>query len=240
MDEHKHHTTEHLSTSTHHKITEDGKERKPVDSKKSLITVFIILGIIVVVIAALIFLSKYLSNNKSAGAIEYNHYAFQKYEGNKWMTQQMIRGKLYDIPFYYNPTQVLDIPIDPYSISRIRNFSYNPNGTVYVSVDPNESSKVVLAAVEYVRILGKQYDIYNMDVKSAINKPVVNQTTDYSIVTCKNQSINTLVIYQTISDKNLVSVKGNCIIIEAINATETVRVADAFSFKLLDIIPLNT
>jgi hypothetical protein len=213
-------------------------ERPPVNSKKSLITVLVIVGIVIIVLATVVLLSKYVFTNKNSDTVAYNNYVFQKFEGNKWMTQQMIKGQLYNIPFYYNPTEVLDIPIDPASINKIRNLSYYSNVMVYVSVDPNESSKVVLAGVEYVRILGKAYDIYNMNVTSAINKPA-NQTTEYPVITCKNQSINRLVIYQTISTKNLVSIKGNCITIEASSVNETVRVADAFAFKLLNIIPLN-
>jgi flagellar basal body-associated protein FliL len=227
--------TLHTSTPTH-AVKSEAEERKPVDSKKSLIIILIIIGIIILVIGA-IFLSKYILKNKNT--VTYNQYVFQKSEGNTWMTQQMIKGKLYDIPFYNNPTQVLDIPVDPYSIDKIRNFTLNKNGTVYVSIDPNESSKVVIAAVEYVRILGNVYNIYNLNVKSAFNSQP-NETTDYPIVTCSGQSKNTLVIVQKVSNKNLISSNGNCITIESINASESIRVADAFAFKLLSIIPVNT
>jgi hypothetical protein len=223
----------------HNRTPEKVEERKPVDSKKSLRAILIIAGIIIIVIATIIILSKYVFTDKNPGTITYNKYVFEKYEGNKWLTQQKIRNQTYNIPFYYNPTQVLDIPIDPVTITRLRNLSFDPNNTVYISIDPNESSKVVVAGVEYARILGKAYDIYNMNVKSAFNTPV-NQTTEYPIITCKNQSRDTIVIIQTVSNKNLISIKGNCIAIEATDANESIRVADAFAFKLLNIIPLST
>jgi len=235
MEHHEHHKPEtHVS---HAKTTEQNAvERKPVDGKKSLMTVLVIVGIIVVIMGAIFIISKYVSKDNTS--VTYNKYVFQKFEGNKWMTQQMIKGKLYEIPFYNNPTQVLDIPIDPASVDTIRGFMLNRNGTVYVSIDPNESSKVVLAAVEYIRILGNVYNIYNLNVKSAFNVQP-NQTTDYPIMTCADQSTNIIVIDQKVTGKNLISVKGNCIIIEAINANESIRVADAYAFKLLSIIPLN-
>ena len=239
MTEHEHHKNDEHKVHAVHTTESKDAERKPVNSKKSLITVFVIIGIIVVIIVAIVLLSKYVFISKNDNSVTYNNYVFEKFEGNKWMTQQMIKGQLYDIPFYYNPTQVLDIPIDPYSISKLRNFSYYSDAKVYISVDPNESSKVVLAGVEYARILGKAYDIYNLNVSSAINKPA-SQETDIPIITCKNQTINTIVIYQTMSNKNLVSIKGNCITIEATSANESIRVADAFSFRLLNIISLNT
>jgi hypothetical protein len=230
--EHKTHTAQHSDYAKKEENHIEQSERKPVDSKKSMTFIITILGMIILIIGATILLSKYVFVNKNE--IEYNHYSFEKFEGNKWMTQQLIRNQLYDIPFYNNPMQVLDIPVDPKSISIIREFS-TINGTVYIAVDPNESSRVVLAGVEYARILGKGYDIYNMNVKSALSREG-DYITESPIITCKNQSQNTLVLYQVITDKNLVSVHGNCIILESKNATESIRVADAFSFRLLNII----
>jgi hypothetical protein len=242
MEENKHHKTEHIkhnvdskSAHNHAHIKNENKttERKPVDSKKSLLIIAgIIIGIIIIIVASVV-LVKYIFKNDSI--VEYNHYTFTKFEGNKWMTQQLIGGQLYNIPFYYNPNEVLDIPVDPNSVNSIRYFKDHTNGTIYVSFDPNESSKVILAGVEYARILGNVYNIYNMKVKSSITKPTDN-TTDYPIITCKNQSKNTFVIVQTLSDKNLVSIRDNCVTIEYLNATESIRVADAFAFRLLNMI----
>jgi len=235
MDNEHHKKPEHIPHTS--SVIINKNEKKPVDSKKSLIVILIIVGIIILLLGS-IFLLKYVVKNKDT--VTYNQYVFQKFEGNKWMTEQMIKGQLYNILFYNNPTQVSNIAIDPISINRIREFTLNTNGTVYVSIDPNESSKVVLAAVEYVRILGTVYNMYNLNVKSAFNHYPINQTTDYPIITCSNQSKDTLVIYQTVTDKNLVSIAGNCVIIESKNASESIRVADAFAFKLLNIIPLSS
>jgi len=235
-NEHHEHEENNIHTISHTHIHPSGEqtaEVKPVDSKKSLMFVLMIIGIIILIIGTVILLSKYVFVNKNT--VEYNHYTFEKFEGNKWMTQQLIKNQLYDIPFYNNPTQVLDIPVDPKSIDQIRGFSTNLNGTVYISVDPNESSRIVLAGVEYARILGDAYNIYNMKVKSAISG-YVNDSIETPVMTCDNQSINTFVIRQTVTDKNLISVNGNCIVLESKNATESIRVADAFAFRLLNII----
>lgn len=230
MDKDAHHKHE-----THHAIDEE-VERKPVDSKKSLLFILIVIGVIILIVGATIILSKYVFVNPNT--VTYNHYEFDKFEGNLWMTQQLIKDQLYNIPFYNNPTQVLDIAVDPQSIDAIRQFSTNPNGTVYISVDPYANSRIVLAGIEFARILGKGYNIYNMDVKSAISTPV-NYTANVQVITCQNQSSDVFVIYPTITDKNLISLNGNCIIMESKNATESIRVADAFAFRLLNIIPNN-
>jgi hypothetical protein len=230
----------HYTNKSHHHITNPEKvkteDEKSGDSdkknKKSLIYTFIIVGIIMLIFASAILLSKYMFKDKNT--VEYNHYVFEKFEGNKWMTQQMIGGQLYNIPFYNNPEQVLDIPVDPNAVRNLRIFKTYSNGTVYITVDPNESSKVVLAGVEYARLLGTAYNIYNMNVKSAISRSV--DGFEYEVITCKNQSKNTFVIYQTVTGKNLISVNGACITLESRTANESVRVADAFAFRLLNII----
>ncbi len=226
----EHHKAEHHAH--HNAHAEEATERKPVDSKKSLRFILILFGVIVLIMATTLILGKYVFVNKNV--VEYNHYIFQRTEGNIWSTQQLIKGQLYDIPFHNNPTQVLDIPVDPQAIAQVRGFS-NTKGTVYITVDPYESAKVVLAGVEYARLLGDVYNIYNMNVKSAISQPVDVETSS-PVITCKNQSQNTMVIYQVVTNKNLISVNGNCIILESININESVRVADAFSFRLLNII----
>jgi hypothetical protein len=221
-----HHTNEDVSDS----------DTKPVDSKKSLITILVIVAIVIGILAAIIIFGKYSNTNKNI--VVYNNYTFEKFEGNKWMTQQLIKEQLYNIPFYNNPTEILDIPVDAKSINRVKEFSFYKNGTVYITVDPDASSRVVLAGVEYARLLGDSYNIYNMRVKSAISRPMYGSNTsqDVAVVNCGNESYDNLIIYQVISDKNLVSINRNCITLESKNATEAIRVADAFAFRLLNII----
>jgi hypothetical protein len=206
---------------------------KESDTTKSGKFIIIAIVVIVAIIVSAILISKYFF--KDTNTIEYNNYVFERFEGNKWMTQQMIKGQLYNIPFYYNPTEVLDIPVDPNAILKVRNFSANPNGTLYITVDPYESSKVVLAGVEYARILGTGYNIYNINVKSGLSQSV-DIMTESPVITCDDQNENTFIIYQKVSDKNLVSIKDNCVIIESKNINESIRVADAYSFRLLNII----
>jgi len=236
--EHKpeHHKEKHVDDAKKNDSENDNKnteENKEVDSGKSLKFVVIIAGIIIIILAGIFVWSTYFRN---AGDVTYNNYVFQKFETNKWMTQQLIKGQMYNIPFYNNPNQVLDVPIDPNAISSIREFSKNTNGTVYISVDPEESSKIVVAAVEYGRILGTVYNIYDMNVKSAISTPVPGKTIDSPVITCDNASKDVMVIYQFVSDKNLVSIDNNCVLVESTDINESIRVADAFSFRLLNII----
>lgn len=227
------HNKQHKSEKINTKENSESTTRKPVDSKKSLMFVISVVLIIITIIAGTILLSKYVFKDKNT--IEYNHYIFIKYEKDKWITQQVINGQLYDMPFYNNPTEVLDIYVNPEVITKIRQFRTNKNGTLYVSVDPTESSKGIMAAIEYARILGNVYNIYNMNVKSAITQEV-NITLASPVITCSNQSKDVFVIMQYKSDKNLINIENNCVTIEYLNVNESVRVADAFAFRLLNII----
>lgn len=230
-------TTEHEKKEhVHHHEDSKSEEKSEDNSKNSLTIVLIIIGIILVIIAAIVVISKLAVNNNK---VIYNHYEFDKYENDKWITQQSIRGQLYNIPFYNNPKQVENIPIDPNSINLIRDYSNRTNATVYISIDPFAPSTTVVAAVEYARILGTVYNIYNMNVKSAIQKDY-NSTVQVPIITCANQSDKVIVIYPIVTDKDLISVQGSCIIIESSSVNESIKVADAFSFRLLNMIMDNT
>jgi hypothetical protein len=75
-----------------------------------------------------------------------------------------------------------------------------------------------------------------MNVSSAISRSVPGKPVESPVKTCDDASTNTLVIYQFVSDKNLVSIEGNCILLESKDINESIRVADAFAFRLLNII----
>ncbi len=235
MSAEHHNTSGAKSADGHHKEISVEDKNDTDNTKNSALYV----GIIVIFIAAVIAGIILYSNATSKNTVVYNHYEFTKYEGNKWQTQQLIRGQLYDIPFYYNPSQVLDISTDNTTVGLIRAFSENnPNGTIYITIDPQEPSQLVVAGVEYARLLGTSYNIYNMKVKSALTAPYQqgNLTTESPVITCSNQSQDTLVIYQAVGTQNRIYRDNYCIILESVNVSESVRVADTFAFNLLNII----
>ncbi len=211
------------------------------ENKKSLITVFVIIGIILVMFISTYFVSSYVREKQAEAKLKesmvnYNGFIFYKDNENHWLGQLNIRGKPYTIPFYYNPYQVENISLDNQStIEKIMNFESVENGKIYITVDPEESSKIVVSAVEIARILGTANNIYNYNVSSAIIREI-EQTTQYPVITCENQNTKVIVIELKISKENKIYSDKNCIILEATSADEMIKVADSFALRILTII----
>ena len=220
-------------------------EPDEVDSKKSIITVLaIIAGVVIILIAAYIIFKDIQSNPKNLNNnvhVVYNNNAFNKQSDNLWYVLLSIRKQPYNIPFYYNPYQAEAVRITNESMRSLATFiNTNPYGLVYITVEPNESAKIVVSAVEVARIFGQKYNILNMDVRAAVTsapkKSVgTNETAQYPIITCDNADNETLVLWITIGEENSITSQGNCIILKAITANESVMVADAMTYRILQI-----
>jgi hypothetical protein len=242
LAEHKktiHANAEHAN----HNISNKDSKYNNSELKNPLKDKSLIYTIAIIIIILAIFAGIYIySNIKKAQTAQpdvstqyYNNYTFLKFEDNKWYTNIMIRNYPYTIPFYYNPNELEGILIDNNAVSKVRDFRMN-HSSAYIALDPNESSIQVIAGVEIARILGNKYNIFNFDLKTSFTKdPGIYS--DYPIITCDNASNDVMVFLMLVGKENKVYSEDNCIIIESLNITETIRVADAFSYKLLGIMP---
>lgn len=226
-----------------HTEKKDDAEDKKLAKKKertSLIAVLTIIAIIVVLMIASYFIITSTRNVKTntANRITYNNYDFAKLEDNHWYVQLSINNVAYNMPFYYNPYEVENVSIDNTTFQDIKRFiNYHPGGNIYFTMDPDESSKIVIAAVELGRILGNRYNIFNMNVISSFTKDSVNgNITTYPIITCANATPGTMVMWFAVADENKVMGDSNCIVIKARSANESIMVADALSYRILTII----
>lgn len=208
---------------------------------KKIYKLIIISGILIIIAAAIIYGVIKQANSvpqyyKSENKVVYNYFKFTKDKTDGfWYLEIMIKNQPYNIPFYYNPYDLLDIPAEPQTLQVISTFmKNNPKGRIYISVDPEDNSKIIVAGVEIVRLLGDRYNIFNFDVYSAISKPYNN--TQYPIITCRNATSQQLVIMMNNVGFDSINNDGYCVMINFANANESVRVADAFSLRLLGII----
>ena len=179
------------------------------------------------------------SNVNTANHIVFNNYVFDKQSDNIWYSQFSIRSQPYNIPFYYNPYEVENVSISNESMKTLASFiNLHPGATVYITLDPNESTKVVVAAVQLARIFGQKYNILNMDVYAAITSQIQgNDSGTYPVITCQNATNDTLVLYIDVADEDSITSQGNCIIMKSFNANESIRIADAMTFRILRITP---
>lgn len=250
----EHHSPDH-EHATHHQSTQhndsnQGREEKEKSKKSTRNLIILLLGIVLICgiiyavgtgINSIIYKSKYADRQ-----LTYNNFQFTKAPDGLWVTQMSIKGAIYDIPFHYNPTEVLDIPVQngTHIANMFGKLRSNPNATVYVVVDPTQKSTVVVAGVEIARILGTAYDIYNLNVQSGflqsprlVNETEVNtNATKYPIITCADQNTDVVVIEVDVGSQTQVSFKDHCIKVTGSTLNETVRAADALALRLLAII----
>ena len=143
----------------------------------------------------------------------------------------------YWIPFYYHPSELEDIPVEPGLRDKFFEIRDN-NGSIFITLDPDsEDNQIVIAGVEISRITGGRYDLLNVPTSSAFIKPPKDSVTETGtpIITCMHSNNKTMVIWLTLSDKNIAYSYDYCIILEALTYEEMIRVADRAMYHLLGI-----
>ena len=205
---------------------------KPISTK----TFIIICLALAIIILGLALIPQYLNKNETSNN-KYNNFEFFKFQDGFWYTQVQKGPQPFWIPFYYHPRELENIPVEPYLRGLFFEISDN-NGTIYITLDPeSEDNRIVIAGVEISRITGSRYGLLNVPTYSAFIKPPINQQTETKtpIITCANANNQTLVIWIVLSDKNLVYSYDYCIILEARNYEDMIKVADRLVYHLLGI-----
>lgn len=136
------------------------------------------------------------------------------------------KDKLHVFPLRYGPKEFEDIPI----VDNIKNkfFSKGLQGA-YVTMDPDLSSKTVIAAVEIVKVLSTaDYGVVKLPMSGAFIKPT---NTTYPVITCADANDIHKVIWLKLGDQNKVDYKNNCVIIEG--KTEDDIIKSSYRFLLI-------
>ena len=98
-------------------------------------------------------------------------------------------------------------------------------------------SKSVLALMEFNRILGTaNYGIYKLNVASSVIE-ATNKSIDLGlpVITCENVTGRDTVVLLRLGHQNRVDTENGCVILEAENGDDLIRVADRLSYFLLDV-----
>ena len=215
------------------------KTSKKKSTKKPLSNTykFIIFCAVLVVVFLGIVLIPMAINKARLDKHEYNHFQFIKQDDGFWYTKIQKGAQPYWVPFYYHPSELEDIPVDPNLREKFFSIRDN-NGSIIITLDPDsEDNSIVIAGVEISRITGGRYDLLNVPTSSAfIKEPSTGSAeTGTPIVTCAQADNNTMVIWITLSDNNIAYSYDNCIILEAETYEDMIRVADRTMYDLLGI-----
>ncbi|MFH1770891.1 MAG: hypothetical protein ABH828_05045 [archaeon] len=197
--------------------------------KKNNSGVKFIVGFIIVLIifAGFIYIQKKI-DDKKINKDSYNGFSFGYDEYNKlWITQINWNNKLYNIPFYYHPTDLEKIVVQ----NNVENIILrNKPSDIIISVPSDSSSEIALAGIEISKITGTRFDVLNIPTTSALSEKVEG----FPFADCRHSSQERVVIIFKKSDKNYISGEENCITLE-FKQNQSIQVADSFSYHLLKI-----
>jgi hypothetical protein len=214
--------------------------RTLVMPKKKFILATIIIFIALVIIILLLIFWKSLFPPKALAHV-YNGYTFDKINiSNTWRTNLTWMNIQIRAEFYYHPQQLDKIPVD----KNIRNDFIavrNSGGQFYIGFDPVLSTlgTTAIAGTEVSKISGKYFGV---PTKAGFTTPLtdVNQSNfTYPIVNCEMANSTVFVLEFLPSNENKISYKANCAVIYAMTPNDTIRMADLFVYKLINIIPDN-
>ncbi|MBW2992534.1 hypothetical protein KY345_04925 [Candidatus Woesearchaeota archaeon] len=218
-------------------------EEKPKDDPKadsrSTLIFFIILGVIVMLFAA-VFIARafikpktYTMDEMIARTLQgeedpetnymYNGFVFVKV-GNLWYTKWQLENYVLNIPLHYGPLELEDVKAEGQLDERFNSDHY------YVTFDPygEDFSHVALAAGELGRNLVEGLGI-------RISGACLNNHTvckDKPIITCSNT--NESVIFFKESDEAKIVMDGNCLILQG-KDMELLKVTDRVILQMYGI-----
>ena len=212
------------------------KQNKKKDSHSSYLWVLIVVLVLGIAISSVFFIDFNTTSEQSYEV--YNHYAF-KQVGDKWSTEVVYNNELFEVPSYYHPLEVEDLPVD----SQVVNFIMNVAHAGFIIAVDDGGSEHVISAINLARILGEKY--YGFPVKSALygdnNKTITNvENTTISYANCADATEVVPVIRISLNESFPVVTTDadnpNCIIVGGSTAQETIKASDALVFRLLGII----
>ena len=153
-------------------------------------------------------------------SLKYGNYNFQA-TNNGIVTK--INGK--DVPFTYFPTEIQNIPVSNNTIERIKNSKY-----ILTTSYSNSSIKQAIASV--------QYDI-GISMMDHFNSYVLVGFTDkfrnFPEVNCNNATQYVPVIKLQEGNSTLIYEDGQCIILEAPDENEMIKLRDRLMFGYLGV-----
>ena len=143
-----------------------------------------------------------------------------------------IRDKPYTISFYNHPQDVDNITVTATALRLALLMEEVENNTVYIAVPPDVPGQYGVAGVALARIMGTRYGIMNLNVKGAAYGK------DAGEINCSHATPQTVVVVlqPSVADAVGVPVPG-CIVMTATSPDMAIAVSEAFTYRMLGVIP---
>lgn len=204
---------------------------------QGLIFILIIVAAIVVVFG--IFYYQHWSAEQTFEANTYNGFEFTKGGDESltlWTTIISVKGKQFQVPFYYHPRETESVAMEPGITERFLRNENLPD-EIYLTFQPGEGNQVIIAGVEISRITGYKYDLINIETHPALQWQPEGKS-EYPVFTCAQATPDVAVLsFEPGAYNDIYEDSDNpyCIHFNYINANESIRVADRFVYGLLSI-----
>ena len=173
-----------------------------------------------------------IEGKESAINYAYNGFSFVKVE-TLWYTEISAKGNIYNIPFRFGPRDVEHIPVD------MNNFVSALNAErVFLTMDPELTSRVAIAAIEIGRVLGNKYDLLNMPVKSALTKIPEGGIQDYNetlIKTCEDATEVEAVFLFISGNETKIYEENNCVVIQGVTDEDIIKASDRLAYGIIGV-----
>ena len=228
-------TVEKLSSTKTHPTKQpavassDDVPRPPM--KKSSRMAWIALGVFV---ALCVTLALFLSRPEVD--YTYNNYPFTKAtcpgtDTFCYFAELKIDSEQYAIQFYHHPSDVENIIFEYAALESLRDARAQSNATVIIGVPDGAPGQLAIAGSQLGRVLGKRYGILDFTVVQMVIGTGIDKAD------CDDARKNTVVIaFQQGAENAITSPSPNCIVLTATSPEETIKVADAFVYRIFGII----
>ena len=181
----------------------------------------LILFLVVIMLGTSFSVVLYYGFQGQSQAAKYNGINFAS-NGNFWTAE--ISGR--QAAFTYLPADVQNIPAAN-DFSKLLQGKYEIDSTSEV----NSTFRETIAQAQYQ--MGLTLEAYNIYLRKGFT---ANSTfRQVPIITCANATQNVPVIFFTKSNSTNISLKGNCIVADALTAADIIRVKDRLLYGILGV-----
>ena len=182
---------------------------------------------VVIVIIILVTASFVIYNIRHRDNYTYKDFEVQKTSFG-WSVLAFVNEQPYLLNLRYDPKSVENITIDKNVRKQLLS-----KPTAYLTVNTDMKGTSVIAAVEIANIISRKLGIFNIETIGALTGYVNNAT---PVITCKNITPKTNVIWLRTGLETKVFLEKECIIIQGINEEEIARAADRLIYEVLTIV----